>query len=63
MPLGEPLERYDVIILVRSLFPDTYKYCSQLFLDKCLHKLAKCLHKLANFFPIYNGYNNTVKPL
>ena len=39
LPLNTTLELCSVIIVIRSVFHECYKYYPQVFLDKCLYKL------------------------
>lgn len=35
LPLKQKLEMHKVVITIRSVFLDSNKYCSQVFLGKC----------------------------
>ena len=39
LPLNKTIESPCMIIVVRAVFHENNKYYSQVFLDKCLHKL------------------------
>ena len=40
LSLKKTLKLYNMIIVVRSVFHERNKYCPQVFLDECLHKLS-----------------------
>ena len=40
LPLNKTLKLHNLIIFVRSVFQKDKKYCTQVFLDECLHKLT-----------------------
>ena len=57
MSLGEALEMYNVIALVRPIFNDENKYYLEEYLEECLYKLAEKLTKKYNVKIIFK-YDN-----
>ena len=39
LPLKKTLERYNMVIVVRSVFHEDSKYYRQVFIDECWYKL------------------------
>ena len=57
MSLGEALEMYNVIALVRPIFNDENKYYLEEYLEECLYKLAEKSTKKYNVKIIFK-YDN-----
>ena len=39
LPLNKILKLHNITIIIRSVFEEDGKYCSQFFLDECLYEL------------------------